>query len=588
MIGANQKKKKKASISEEDISLILQRYTATTILALLQEVAQFTGVKIDWNALVSKTSTGISNAREYQMLWRHLAYHDTLLEKLEDGAEPVDDDSDLEFELEPFPAVNAEASTEAAACVKRWAIIRKKKPNLKPSNASKSVGPTLSEAQLAARQAVSMALNMPMMGSLSSASAVGIGASQSSTPSNASTVPAATAEASTAPVPPSEASTASPVSSSMPAVHQPQQASNPATLPRGTSNPAPKSRPAGSKKQSFPIKHSTGPNPIVQAAAVAAGARIANPITAATLFRAAQSKTAVHIRHGVSVPASSLPGVTNPLASGHMGPRPANIHYIRTGLASPPAVYSTKAQGVPRPAGQHIQGSSGRLALTGPPPPTGPTAPSNRPAQQVGMESKPASHKFIGPLVKAEMKIPSISTVSGGPPSAEDKKPDRSLLVLKEPKQEPVVITYSNAGENHATANCANENPFAVSIQTSVLNPTAAEKPISPPNSDMGENQTAVNNRAGKNQIAIENTASSPSTQASENQIAVGKDRETQTAVEKQTDLPNAEACKNHIPANESVENQSVGENQASLSNADASGNPTIVGEVVVKKETGD
>ena len=65
------------------------RYTATTVLALLQEVAQFEGVKFDWNALVKKTSTGISNAREYQMLWRHLAYRHTLLEKLVDGADPL-------------------------------------------------------------------------------------------------------------------------------------------------------------------------------------------------------------------------------------------------------------------------------------------------------------------------------------------------------------------------------------------------------------------------------------------------------------------------------------------------------------------
>lgn len=65
------------------------RYTATTVLALLQEVAQSEGVKIDWNALVKKTSTGISNAREYQMLWRYLAYRHTLLETLEDGAQPL-------------------------------------------------------------------------------------------------------------------------------------------------------------------------------------------------------------------------------------------------------------------------------------------------------------------------------------------------------------------------------------------------------------------------------------------------------------------------------------------------------------------
>lgn len=59
------------------------------MLTLLQEVAQFPGVKLNWDALVKKTSTGISNAREYQILWRHLAYRHNLLEKLEDGAQPL-------------------------------------------------------------------------------------------------------------------------------------------------------------------------------------------------------------------------------------------------------------------------------------------------------------------------------------------------------------------------------------------------------------------------------------------------------------------------------------------------------------------
>jgi hypothetical protein len=67
----------------------LGRYTATTVLALLQEVAHCPDVKIDWNALVRNTSTGISDAREYQMLWRHLAYRHSLLDKLEDGAHPL-------------------------------------------------------------------------------------------------------------------------------------------------------------------------------------------------------------------------------------------------------------------------------------------------------------------------------------------------------------------------------------------------------------------------------------------------------------------------------------------------------------------
>ncbi|KVI06769.1 Homeodomain-like protein, partial [Cynara cardunculus var. scolymus] len=93
-------------------------HTATTVLALLQEVAQVQDAKIDWNALVKRTTTGITNPREYQMLWRHLAYRDPLVENLEEEAKPLDDDSDLEYELEAFPPVNNEALMEAAACVK--------------------------------------------------------------------------------------------------------------------------------------------------------------------------------------------------------------------------------------------------------------------------------------------------------------------------------------------------------------------------------------------------------------------------------------------------------------------------------------
>ncbi|KAJ6352960.1 hypothetical protein OIU76_002058, partial [Salix suchowensis] len=114
----SKRKNKKGVISEEDISTLLQRYTATTILVLLQEVAQFDGVKIDWNALAKKTTTGISNAREFQVLWRHLSYRHMLPEKFDDGAHPLDDDSDLDSELEAFPSVTSEASSEAAACVK--------------------------------------------------------------------------------------------------------------------------------------------------------------------------------------------------------------------------------------------------------------------------------------------------------------------------------------------------------------------------------------------------------------------------------------------------------------------------------------
>ncbi|XP_071692890.1 uncharacterized protein [Rutidosis leptorrhynchoides] len=109
-----------SSITEQDVSLILQRYRATSIIGLLEEVGGQVEdvVKIDWNALVKNTKTGITNPREYQMLWRHLAYSHPLLHHFEPQAQPLDDDSDLECELEAFPTVSNEASAEAAAFVK--------------------------------------------------------------------------------------------------------------------------------------------------------------------------------------------------------------------------------------------------------------------------------------------------------------------------------------------------------------------------------------------------------------------------------------------------------------------------------------
>ncbi|KAL9312717.1 hypothetical protein ACSQ67_018169 [Phaseolus vulgaris] len=124
-------KKNKVSYTEKDAVALMQRYLfififvynfvlydPTTVFILLQEVAHYAKPKIDWNELVKKSATGISNVREYQMLWRHLAYRHSLPEDFEVGAEPLDDDSDLECELEALPPVSGESASEAAACVK--------------------------------------------------------------------------------------------------------------------------------------------------------------------------------------------------------------------------------------------------------------------------------------------------------------------------------------------------------------------------------------------------------------------------------------------------------------------------------------
>ncbi|KAI3953606.1 hypothetical protein MKW92_039863 [Papaver armeniacum] len=386
MASSNNTKRRKGLISEEDIASLLKRYSAPTILAVLKEVAQFPDVKIDWNVLVKKSTTGISNAWEYQMLWRHLAYCGVLPETVEEKPEPLDDDSDLEYELETFPPASDEASLEAAACVKvllasglpddaggpatveapltinipswqdskspsdnpqpsginitfpvsvqkqsspavtttaegllegtgpnagsqparrkrkpwtleedneliaavkklgernwanilkadfkgdrtasqlsqRWSIIRKRNnANLETVGGSGSQS-ELTEQQLATRRAVSIALNMPMNSSLSAACAVeaATGSSQQ--------IPLQTA----------------------------------LSLPKGTSSVT--TKPRGTTKKAASVV----PNPMIQAAAVAAGARIATPSTAKSLLKAAQSKSAVHIS---TTGKPSIPGLS--------------------------------------------------------------------------------------------------------------------------------------------------------------------------------------------------------------------------------------------------------------------------------------
>ncbi|KAM7516902.1 hypothetical protein LguiA_006485 [Lonicera macranthoides] len=126
------KKQKRGSISEEEVSTILKRYPATTVLTLLQEVAKVADVKIDWNELVKKTNTGISSAREYQMLWRHLAYRNALLERLDEEDQPLvfnlPDRDTRRFLQESFPKGKDETwasfmVTQLQKWFQSWAIV---------------------------------------------------------------------------------------------------------------------------------------------------------------------------------------------------------------------------------------------------------------------------------------------------------------------------------------------------------------------------------------------------------------------------------------------------------------------------------
>lgn len=500
MVENTNKKQKKGSISEGDVSSLLQRYTANTVLALLQEVAQFPDVKLDWNALVKKTSTGISNAREYQMLWRHLAYRNTLLDKLEDNAQPLDDDSDLEYELEAFPEVSSEASTEAAACVKvliasglpsdsslpnssmveapltinipngqslrastensqpsslmqgmnitvpvavqkvplpaptpevldangliggsmpprkkrkpwtaeedlelisavqkcgegnwanilrgdfkwdrtasqlsqRWNILRKKHGNV--ILGSNSSGSQLSEAQLAARHAMSLALDMPVKNITASCTNTTAGTTSSATMNN--------------PVP----STANAEASSV--------ANQSKLSPVGSPGSAVKSRVPLKK---MPAKSNFGADSSIRAAAVAAGARIVTPSDAASLLKVAQAKKAIHIMpSGVS----SIKSPSAGSASVHLEASPTT-RYVRPSLpvvpsSSSPAVTSSASHpGLVKAALPKVQ--------------------HNTSCEQTNaVVSVPATELQLKPEVKAgeEIKV-SGGSVSGNEPSKE-------------------------------------------------------------------------------------------------------------------------------------------------------------------------
>ncbi|XP_009784033.1 uncharacterized protein [Nicotiana sylvestris] len=432
-------KKQKCFVTEEDISTLLQRYNATTVLGVLGEVAAQVAAddKIDWNALVKKSTTGITNAREYQMLWRHLAYRHGLLDKLDDAAQPLDDDSDLEYELEAFPTVSNEASAEAAACVKvliasgvpndtnmlngstveapltinipnvqtsrtgvdnslhgtsihgtnitvpvavqkqpfstvaaaegldthgpactnlpprrkrkpwsetedmeliaavqkcgegnwanilkgdfkgdrtasqlsqRWAIIRKRQGTMVGN------GSQLSEAQLATRRAMSLALNMPMGDNLKAACPISVSVGQNSgaRPSNCSH------------------SVADFASGGAQSQHQQDPLS---------------SKPRIVPKKPLP-KPNTSPDSMVKVAAVAAGARVATPSNGASLLKTVESKSAVQLPGGGPAVKSHVPVSTNGL--------PSNVHFIRTGLVS----HSTVPSNASRPGTQQVLGHS--------------------------------------------------------------------------------------------------------------------------------------------------------------------------------------------------------------------------------------
>jgi hypothetical protein len=80
---------RKSYFSESDVMPLVKRYTSSTLLTLLREIAKCETAKLDWDALVKSSATGISSAREYQALWRSLAYRVELKQCFEEDECPL-------------------------------------------------------------------------------------------------------------------------------------------------------------------------------------------------------------------------------------------------------------------------------------------------------------------------------------------------------------------------------------------------------------------------------------------------------------------------------------------------------------------
>uniref|UniRef100_A0A803LK52 Uncharacterized protein n=1 Tax=Chenopodium quinoa TaxID=63459 RepID=A0A803LK52_CHEQI len=397
MVDATEIKLKKVAVTEEDVCTLLQRYSATTVLSLLREVAQF----------------------------------------------PEDDDSDLEYELEARPPVSNEAATEALNCVKvlasgsaiessipngssvegrtlninssheasgnfgegldanglpinrkrrkpwseeedlelitavqkfgegswaailkgefkgnrnatqlaqRWNIIRKKQGSLNIGGA-KIASPQPTEAQLATRRALDMAFKDKLS---TGCSTVGNEPAVTTSPKISGSKTDLTITGASVPS------------------SQPQ--SSPVTC---VTSSVPKAQPQ--KKVTQPSVSTDS----IQATAVAAGARIVSPSAAASMFKAVQSKKAMHIRGDDSLIKTSAVGCSSPL--------PPNVHFIRTGLSSTPT-FTASAGTASCVAGQQAKGNG---AIKPPVPPAAVSQlPKARTPSAVGLERTTATQQM--------------------------------------------------------------------------------------------------------------------------------------------------------------------------------------------------
>lgn len=259
-------------------------------------------------------------------------------------------------------------------------------------------------------------------------------------------------------------------------VNQPQPAANQVTVTSQKAPSASSTRSRATKKSSAPGKPAVGmpKNSMIQAAAFAAGGRIATPSTAASLFRAALSKNAVHFRPGTtSLPKSSVKSTKPSSATNTSGSQPVSLHSSKPSVMPPPP-------SGPRVPSQQTQESSGKVTTQTPP--TNCATTTDASAQQLATEPNSAGVSNCVSAPERTMKkngneIPMTNVVDLDEATTQDHQPTLAAGDIDSRK-------CTEAGNNQAT----------VDMQVDTANCEAGNKaePVDT-KPEMSENQTKVN-----------------------------------------------------------------------------------------------
>lgn len=328
----------------------------------------------------------------------------------------------------------------ASQLSQRWAIIRKRQGTMVGN------GSQLSEAQLAARHAMSHALNMPIGASVGPNS--GGGSSNSSLPV-----------------------TADLASGGAQSQHQQDPlSSKPRIVPQ---KPAP--------------KPTTSSDSMVKVTAVAAGARIATSSNSASQVKLAQPKTPLQIPGGGSAVKSSVLGSTNGL--------PSNVHFIRTGLVShsagpPKAVHSAGPSHASRPGTQ--QGLSHSLKPASPtvqPKPIGNSSKPNALAVPTAPTSTPVAELKVNTNqeVQQDQTPPSVNSLIKVSESKEHKKEDRDPVHANAPGVQVQEKLISLQGQE--IANNDTSDPNEVPTRTESGSANGGDPSKEPAETENGKNK---------------------------------------------------------------------------------------------------